>query len=166
MVFSLSLIAIFVVVSIYYYFRAESLYRQLMVSKKELSQLKKDTKTMVDSLAVVAQKNEEFVKFRFNKLQNKDDEESAALLIPLVNNYAGIFSESIRGKRKMHKIAQKCCENHQTGSYKKLTAYIGNQEAHIKRMWSSNNVNGFMSFMEAMLVELEKTKEANVAIPN
>ena len=157
MIFSLVIIAIFVVVSIYFYFRSENLYRQLMAVKKESSTIKKESKLMAESFAIVAQKNDEFVKFRFSKQQkNNPNNEGIQLLQPVINNYADIFRECMRGKGNLHKIVQKCCENYQSGSYKLLTYYISNQDVHIKRMWTSNTINGFMSFIEAILLNLEK----------
>ena len=159
MLFSLAIIVVFVVVSVYYYFRSEKLYAELKSVKKEASVIKKESKMMVDSFAVIAKKNEDFISFRFQAIQeHSKDNESLVLLTPLVTNYATIFRESIRGKGEMHKLAKKCCESYQAGSFKRLSAHIATQDAHIKRAWSSNNINGFISFMEAMIILLEKPK--------
>lgn len=161
MLFSLAIIVVFVVVSIYYYFRSEKLYAELKSVKKEASVIKKESKLMVDSFAVIAKKNEDFIGFRFKAIQEHcKDNESLVLLTPLVTNYATIFRESIRGKGEMHKIAKKCCESYQAGSFKRLNSHIATQDAHIKRAWSSNNINGFISFMEAMIILLEKPQPA------
>lgn len=157
MIFSVFVILIFVVVSVYYYFRAEKLSREIYAIKKESAVYKKEAKLMIDTFAIVAKKNEEIVKFRFEQIQkNNDLKETTELLLPLVNNYAAIFSECIRGKGRLHKIVQKCCESYQEGSYKKLAVHINQQEAHIKRNWSSNNITGFISFLDAILLTLDK----------
>ncbi|MEW6989705.1 hypothetical protein AADZ91_03360 [Colwelliaceae bacterium 6441] len=166
MLFSLSIIFIFVGVSIYFYFKAEKLRVELISLKKEVKNFKQESKIMSDSLAVIAKKNEEFITHRFRKIQEKEKEkqkgnELVKLLTPLVTNYAAIFRESIRGKGMMHKIAQKCCESYQKGSYKHLTQHIAKQEAHIKRAWGSNNINGFVSFLEAMIIELDKPQDTD-----
>lgn len=159
MLFSLAIIVVFVVVSVYYYFRSEKLYAELKAVKKEASVIKKESKMMVDAFAVIAKKNEDFINFRFQALQEQSkDNESIVLLTPLVSNYATIFRESIRAKGEMHKIAQKCCESYQSGSFKRLSTYIATQDAHIKRAWSSNNIKGFVTFMEGMIIQLEKPK--------
>lgn len=160
MLFSLSIIVVFVVVSIYYYFRAEKLYAELNVVKKEAKIIKKESKMMVDAFAVIANKSEEFVKFRFSKLEEKSNNtEALATLTPLIVSYSAIYRESIKGKGEMHKIAQKCCESYQSGSYNRLTNLIKLQESSIKRAWASNNLKGLISFMEAMLFELENPKK-------
>lgn len=165
MIFSFAIIALFVGVSIYYYFRAENLYRQVMVLKKDASKMKKESKLMVDAFALVAKKNEDFAKFRFKEYHERyRDQEFVDLLYPLFNNYATIFRESIRGNGNTHKIAQKCCESYKKGSYQALTAFIAKQDVHIKRAWGNNNINGFMSFIEAMIFELEKQYPANTVL--
>ena len=164
MLFSLAIIVVFVVVSIYYYFRSEKLYAELNTVKKEASIIRKESKLMIDSFAVIAKTNEEFINFRFQAIQEKcKDNESIVLLTPLMTNYAAIFRESIRGKGEMHKIVKKCCEGYQSGSYKRLSTFIASQDTHIKRAWSSNNVKGFIMFMEAMIIMLEKPKAIKVS---
>jgi len=160
MLFSLLIIIVFVVISIYYYFNAEKLQYQLLVVKKEAALIKKESKSMTDSFAAIAKNNEEFVNFRFDKiLETQKTNEVIELLKPLINNYSTIFRESIRSKGQTHKVAHKCCESYNGGSYKRLTVYIDKQDAHLKRLWKSNNLNGFMSFIEAILIQLEGENE-------
>jgi hypothetical protein len=155
MFFSLVIIVIFVVISVYYYFRSEKLTAELKAVKKEASHIKKESKLMIDAFAVVAKKNEDFLDARFKAAQSQStDNESVVLLTPLVTNYATIFRESIRGKGEMHKVVKKCCENFQPGSYKRLTTFINSQDAQVKRAWNSNNLKGFIVFMEAMILAL------------
>ncbi|GLX78410.1 hypothetical protein tinsulaeT_17500 [Thalassotalea insulae] len=156
MVFSLVIIGIFVAVSIYFYFRAESLYRQLLIVKKDAAHAKKESKQMVDSIAVIAKKNEEFSVARYKRIKELvSDPAELELLLPLVNNFSMIFRESLRGKGQLHKVAKKCCDSYKPGHYKQLTTHIAKQDAQIKRVWSSNNLSGFIAFIEAMLIEHE-----------
>ncbi|WP_206486063.1 hypothetical protein [Thalassotalea sp. G2M2-11] len=156
MIFSVVVIGIFVAVSIYFYFRAESLYRQLMIVKKEAAEAKKESKHLTDAFAMMAKKHEEFAQSRYKKIKSlAKDEKHLQLLQPLLNNYSLIFRESIRGKGQLHKITQKCCENFDKGHYNQLTTYINRQQGEIKRAWSANNLKGFISLVEAMLVEFE-----------
>lgn len=156
MIFSLFIVIVFVVLSVYYYFRSEKLAVELKGIKKEASIIKKESKVMIDAFAIVVKKNEDFIHFRFKAAQeNCKDNELIVLLTPLVTNYATICRESIRGKDEMHKIAKKCCENYQSGSFKRLTIYINSQESHIKRAWNSNNLKGFVTFMESMVLSLK-----------
>ncbi len=157
MIFSLSIIAIFVAVSVYFYFRAENLYRQLLIAKKEVTTVKKESKLMIDAFAKLAKKNEESVRTRAKRLQSlANEDKTLALLHPLINNYAMIFRESLKGKGNFHPIAQKCCENYKSGGYTLLTNYIAkHKDAQLKRFWSSNNIGGFVSFVDTVLVELE-----------
>jgi len=162
MIFSLLMIAVFVGVSIYFFFKTEKLYRQVIFLKRDINGMKKENKLVVDSIALIVQKNEEFTKFKFKNFPMEDHE--VELIYPLINNYAAIIHESMRGKGKMHKISEKCCESYKKGSYQPLINNIANQEAHIKRMWAGNNINGFMSFIDAMLYQLENRYPRNATL--
>jgi len=156
MYFLLSLIAIFAFISVYFFFKAENLNRKLVLAKKEANVIKKESKSISDSMGVVANRNQEFIKSRFEKLKNNNNDESLQLLTPIFNHYAIIMRESLKGRGKLHKITEKCYETNESGSYKKLTSYISTTNPEIKRMWSSNNINGYVSFVETLLIEHEK----------
>ena len=55
-----SLIAVFVMISIYLYFRAEGLQSDLTLAKRESKQIKKDNSALIDAMIISANKNEEF----------------------------------------------------------------------------------------------------------
>jgi len=159
MYFLFSLIAIFAFISVYFFFKAENLHRKLMLAKKEAKVIKKESKSINDSMGIVANRNQEFIKSRFEKLKNNNsNDESLLLLTPIFNHYAIIMRESLKGRGKLHKITEKCYETNESGSYKKLTSYIATTTPEIKRMWSSNNINGYVSFVETLLIEHEKNQ--------
>lgn len=175
MIFVIGVVFLFVAVSIYFFFRSERLQAELRVAKKESSNARKSAKAMADNLALVAAKQEEFLKFRLQKLQIEIDKNKLPLdkevkfLIPLVNNYAAIFRASMTSNAQMKPTIEKCCESLNKGLYKGLVTYINGKEAHIRKMWSANNVNGFASIVEALLTELvdgcEHVAESKQAIP-
>lgn len=65
------------------------------------------------------------------------------------------MKESLKGRGKLHKITEKCYENNEKGSFKKFTSHIATASPELNRMWSSNNVNGFVSLIEALLLEYQ-----------
>ena len=134
MIFVLSIAAIFVALSIYFYFRAEGLQRELFSVKKELSSSQKENKFYIDSMAIIAKRHEDFV-----------------------NNYASIFIECLKGKGKLQSITKKCYGNFDDGAFKRFVAHVAKQDASVRRMWSSNNLTGYISLIEALL--LTKTKK-------
>jgi hypothetical protein len=158
MIFVLSISGIFVALSIYFYFRAEGLQRALLNAKKESSHAKKENKFYIDSMAIIAKRHEDFVKHRLQVI--KDDEtlelETIEIIAPLINNYAAIFIECSKGKGKLQPIAKKCYEGYDKEGFNKLVAHVTKQEANIKRMWSSNNLSGYISLIEALLLENTK----------
>lgn len=163
MIFVLIVTAIFVAVSIYYFFRAEKLDAQLKATRREFSQAKKSTKAMTDTVAVIASKHEEFLKFRLKALQkNIEDENDLRFVSPLINNYGHIFRTCLTSKNQLKPTAEKCFESMSPGSYKDFVTYVSSKEVHIRKMWADNNLNGFMSLVEALLVEVSETANSKV----
>ena len=69
LIFALAVIAVFVVASVYFYFRAEGLQRDLLVAKREISNMVKENKAMVSSMAAISTTFEDIAKKRFNHYQ-------------------------------------------------------------------------------------------------
>ncbi len=154
--FLLAVLAVFIGVSIYFYFRAEALQQQLVAAKRDATNAKKESKILFESVAVIARKNEEIVKNRAKLLQeNEHAEKFLEVLHPFINNYSVIYTEAIRGKGQLHKITQKCFESYQKGSYRKFTGIIGAMKPHINRAWSGNNIGALVTFTEAIFYDME-----------
>ncbi|WP_286263508.1 hypothetical protein [Thalassotalea atypica] len=166
MIFVLILVVIFILVSIYFYFRAEKLQQELRVIRREFTQSKKDSKAIADKMALVASRHEEFAKFRLKliqecKLANKVElEKQIQFIAPLINNYGAIFRACSSSKDQLKPMSEKCFEGLNPGSYNGFVTYINGKEAHIRKMWSSNNLIGFISLVEALLIDLNKTVES------
>lgn len=153
MIFVLAVIAIFIAVSIYLFFKVESLTRELSLMKKELFATKKENKSYVEVMAVIANRYEEASKQRFVTLRNTlaEDVEKFDIIAPMINNYAKIFNDSTRGKGQLQPSVQKVYDGYQKGSYKIFCNYVAQSDKAIKRAWSSNNINGFIILIEAIL---------------
>lgn len=161
MFFVLFITVLFIGISIYFYFRAEGLQRTLSNAQREFSGTQKENKSYVDSMALIAKRHEDFAKHRLEKIKNNESEatETLDIITPLINNYAVIFRECLKGKGKLQLITKKCYESYDKEGFKRLVAYISKQEAHIKRMWSGNNLSGYLSLIEALLLLAEKIKK-------
>lgn len=164
MIFLLIIIGIFIAASIYYYFKSEGLNQQLVGLKRELFETRKESQALLEASALMAQKSEEMLKQRFTMIQNRLGENSSVdVYAPLVNNYAKIFLETMRGKGKMHKVTQKCYEGFQVGSYRKFTGFVNSLDTPIKRAWGQNNLSGLITFIELIATHYETigTKKAS-----
>ena len=154
-------LALFIGISIYFFFRAEKLQRLLTAQKREVYQSRKDAKLLSDSMILVASKYEEFAKFRLQALKNKlhDAEEPESpqleLLTPLVNNYAAIYRACLSAKEQLKPATKKCYDSYRADAFGKFITLIQKKEKHVQRMWSSNNLNGFISLIEALIIEQE-----------
>ena len=153
MIFVLAVIAIFVAVSIYFFFKAENLQRDLILIKREISSTKKDNKAYIDLMAIIAQRYEDISKQRFVELRAllNEDAEMLNIIAPMINSYATIFNDCIRAKGKLQSSVEKVYEGAQKGSYKALIDFINQSDKNIKRAWSSNNINGFIVMIEGFL---------------
>ncbi len=153
MIFVLAIITMFVVISIYFFFKAENLQRELILMKRDISATKKENKSYIDMMAIVAQRYEEISKQRLVELRSKqtDDAELLNIIAPMIMNYAAIFNESMRAKGKLQSSVKKVYDGYQTGTYKALCNFISQSDKDVKRAWSSNNINGFIMLIEAFL---------------
>jgi len=153
MIFVLAVIAIFVAVSIYFFFKAESLQREILLMKREISTTKKENKQYIETVAIIAQRYEDIAKHKLSSLRESGAmaDKELELIAPMVNNYAVIFNDSINGKGKMQAAIKKVYEGFQKGSYKTLANHIAQSSKDIKRAWASNNINGCIILVDALL---------------
>lgn len=166
MIFSLIIVAIFIGASIYFFFRAESLQRALLIANRESSSAKKNQKVLQEALALTARKGEEFAKFRLEKVKGEDgDETMITLITPLINNYAIIYTECLKGKGHLKGITKKCLDTYDAKAFNSFVQHLKTQEKHIQRMWSSDNLNGFMSLIEALLLACENKGDEKLSPP-
>ena len=158
MIFILVIAAIFVAISIYFFFRAETLQRKIITQQRDSSATRKENKTLVDSTTLIAMRGQEFAKARLEHLKahskasgNDQVMTHAELITPLINNYSIIFRECLKGKGRLKATSQKCFENQDSAAYKKFVALIVTGDKQLKRYWSSDNLNGFLCLVEALL---------------
>ncbi len=159
MIFVLVITAVFVVISIYFFFRAETLQRKLITQQRESLATRKENKALVESTTLVAMRGQEFAKAKLQRLKEhaKANEHEQLLLhieliSPLINNYSIIFRECLKGKGRLKAISQKCFENQDRSAYKKFVALIVTGDRQLKRYWSSDNLNGFLFLVDALLI--------------
>ncbi len=158
MFFVLVITLVFVLISIYFFFRAEKLQRKLITQQRESSSTRKENKMLVESMTLVATREQEFAKARLKRLKAyaKENEHEqllihTELITPLINNYSLIFRECLKGKGRLKAISQKCFENQDSSAYKKFVAMIVTSNKQLKRYWSSDNLNGFLFLVDALL---------------
>ncbi|MBL4823453.1 MAG: hypothetical protein JKX90_08015 [Colwellia sp.] len=148
--------ALFVVISVLLFFRAEKLQHSLLVLKRETTDTLKENKTLAESMVLIASKHEQFTKNRLQQLlaNNKKHKrpDTAELIQPLINNYLLIFSQCLK-KQKLQTITKKCFESQSTNDYKEFINKVIKNDVTIKRLWASNNLIGFISLVEALLVK-------------
>lgn len=158
-----SLIAVFIMISIYLYFRAENLQSELTLSKRESKQIKKDNHALIDAMIISANKNEEFTKFRLQEMKKNINEklteelkDELEFITLLTANYGSIYKECLKGNVQLKTVTKNCLDNYAPGTFNCFTLFITNQDNALKKMWLSNNLQGFISLVEALLLQLNK----------
>lgn len=153
---------LFVAISIYFFFRAEKLQRDLLLLKREITSTQQENKILSKSIALTANSHEEFAKSRLNLILNSAeqtaDKANIELLKPLINNYAVIFRMCSTNKDKMHAITKKCFNNQDKEAFKEFATKVIKADVKLQRLWASNNLAGFMSLVEAVLVKFSENK--------
>jgi hypothetical protein len=159
MIFVLGVMALFIVISIYFFFRAEKLQRDLIIIKRETSNTRKENKALAEAMFLIANNYEAFSQNRLRVLKEHDNDEEAKYALetmtPLIEQYGTIFSECLKGRGQLKKATQRCYSSIDAEAYKKFTLFVNNGDAKIKRLWAADNLKGFMSLVEALLIEHE-----------
>jgi hypothetical protein len=158
MYFILAIAVLFVLLCIYFFFSAEKLQRQLIIQRREGESTRKENKTLVDFMALISNQHEEFSKAILQKKMTQaklnDNEallQQLELISPLINNYSLIFRECLKEKNGLKAITKKCFDNHSKEAFKQFVALLVTSDKRMKRYWSSNNLKGFMSLVDALL---------------
>ena len=158
MIFFLLITVIFVLTSIYFFLRAEKLQRKIITQQRERTQTRKENILLVDAMSLVSLREQEFSKARLQRIkagalasQNKKLLVHIELISPLVNNYSIIFRECLKGKGRLKAICQKCFENQDRSAYKNFVAMLVTSDKQLKRYWASDNLNGFLFLVDALL---------------
>ncbi|MBL4910305.1 MAG: hypothetical protein JKX78_09895 [Alteromonadaceae bacterium] len=161
MIFIFSIAIVFISLIVYLFFRSEKLQKQFSQAQSESRYARKETKALLESLMLVLAKQDEFVKHRLQLLKDIDEkrnEHNATLkmIAPLINNFSLISRECLKGKGQLSIITKKCYENSDPEAYKAFTLWLKTQDIKVKRMWNSNTLNGYLSLVEALLLQQTK----------
>ena len=164
MIYITSVIALFVIISIYFFLRAENLQRELLLAKRASTNIHKEKKALLDTMMLVAKRNDESVKYRLKRIQKEVNEHQATdkkqtlnIITPLINNYSAIFLGCLKGKGQLGAMTKKCYESNKVGSFQDFTKFIAKRDPSLRRMWASNNLQGFIALTEALLIEQEES---------
>lgn len=148
-------------VSIYYYFRSERLLHDLIAKKRESAQALRDNKQMLDTFAMLATKQEEFYLSRYSGLKKAAEKKAPSvakemtILWPIINNYAAIYRGCAMSKEPLQGKVKACYESFSPGAFEDFKRFLSHKQKPIKNMWSSNNLIGFVSLIEAVLMEFQ-----------
>lgn len=167
MILVVAIVALFVGISILLYFRVENLQQQLARAKKDSVSAQKEAKALVENLVHIANKQQEFAKFRWQQLTEQADESMLSELhafTPLINYYGFIFRECVAGKDKLHVAVKKCYDSVESGLYSKLSSQLKNVKPQLRRQWTSNNILGFMALVEGLITEYQKQLDEKVSV--
>jgi hypothetical protein len=158
MYFVLAITALFIVLSIYFFFNAEKLQRKLISQQREGANTRKENKALSDHMALLSCRHEEFCKASLLRKASQAEKNSNEILIqhyelisPLINNYGLIFRECLKGKGRLKSTVKKCFNNHDDKAFKKFVALLVTSDKRLKRFWSSDNLNGFLFLVDALL---------------
>ncbi len=167
MIVVLLITALFVFISIYFFFRAEKLQQSIISLKRESTKSLKENQILSKSMAQIANNSEESAKNRLQRLLNKTQQQKVSselvLIKPFMDNYSLIFKECLMKKGKLHSITRKCFSTQENDLFKDFFEKIIKKDSKALRLWNSNNFIGFISLVETLLVKYEEqTQVADV----
>jgi hypothetical protein len=160
--------ALFVVLCIYFFFRAEKLQNTLRLLKRDKGKILKENTMLTESIALIASNHEEIAKIRLQLLladnENQPYADTVKLIQPFINNYVIIFNACLKEKGRLHGITKECFDNQNSDEYKNFINKIIKNDEKLQRLWESNNVIGFISLVEALLIKYNTEKENSVSL--
>lgn len=152
--------ALFVFISIYFFFRTEKLQRTITSMKRDASKTQQENQVFSKSMALIAGSTEEFTKKRLQCLLDKSKCSNTinqlTLIKPIIHNYAVIFKECLVKKGKLQSTIKKCFSSLEEDTYQEFFETCIKKDSKIQRLWNSNNFIGFISLVEALLVKYEE----------
>ncbi|PCH97605.1 MAG: hypothetical protein COB83_01360 [Gammaproteobacteria bacterium] len=170
MIAVLLMTALFVFISVYFFFRAEKLQHSIISLKRETAKSLKENQILSKSMVQMAANTEVFVKNRLQILHNKSQEQDVldqlALIKPFINSYSLIFKECLMQKGKLHTITKQCFSNQESNLHQAFIEKIIKKDSKLQRLWNSNNFIGFISLTEVLLVKYERQSTTTDATKN
>jgi len=167
MIAVLLITALFVFISVYFFFRAEKLQRSIVLLKRDTAITQKENQIFSKSMALMAGNTEAFAKNRLQlllkKTQNKDALTELTLIKPFIDSYSLIFKECLMKKGRLQAATKKCFSSQEGDVYKDFFETIIKKDSKILRLWNSNNFIGFISLAEALLVKYEEQSQKKLA---
>ncbi len=149
--------ALFIALSIYFFFRAEKLQNTLRLLKRDSTSTSKENISLSESIAAIASSHEEFAKNRLQLILTNNEShpkvDHIELIRPLISNYVTIFNECLKQKGRLHAITKKCFDSQSDDKYKEYINKIIKNDEKLQRLWASNNLIGFISLVEALLTK-------------
>jgi len=168
MIAVLLITALFVFISVYFFFRAEKLQRTIVLLKRDTAKTQKENQIFSKSMALMAGNTEEYAKSRLQlllvKTQDKKTLNELDLIKPFINNYSLIFKECLMKKGKLQSTTRKCFANLDGDVFKEFFETIIKKDNKVQRLWNSNNFIGFISLAEALLVKYEEKSQSNLPL--
>ena len=159
MIAVLLITALFVFVSVYFFFRNEKLQRSLTVLNRESAKVQKENQVLSKSMSLMASNSETFTKNRLQLLIDRaicpNMINELTLIKPLINNYSFIFKACLMKKGMLHTSTKKCFSVIEADAYKNFINTIIKKDHKMLRIWNNNNFIAFVSLVEALLVKYE-----------
>jgi len=168
MIAVLLITALFVFISVYFFFRAEKLQRTIMLLKRDAVITQKENQIFSKSTALMAGNTEIFVKNRLQVLLKKTKDEDVlaelTLIKPFIDSYALLFKECLMKKGRLQTATKEIFLSQKVDVYKDFFEVIIKKDTKILRLWNSNNFIGFISLVEALLVKYEEQSQSNLTV--
>jgi hypothetical protein len=158
-----SVIAVIVFICIFLFFRLENIKQSLQIAKGEINSTKRENKQLVDSLVLVAKRYEEFAQYRLayyeelsSRYQNEENQLGLFIITPLIQYYGHIFQECLKKDGRLAIVVKACYDKKKAPSFDEFTLFISKQDTAVKKMWQQNNLLGYVSLVEALLIKQGK----------
>jgi hypothetical protein len=164
----LSLVTFFVFLSVYLFYRSETINRELVRAKRDLVYGQQEKKHLVDLVAKNAKAHEQFLTIRLQSVLSRADKEMMNQLIalePLVKNYSLIFHEGMRKETQIKPMIKTLLDQVSNHAFSDLESCIVKQEPSTRRLWKQQTLSAYVALVESLLLYCEGQVQANIVKP-
>jgi len=156
MLYIAGLLAVFVLLSVYLYYRGEYLQRDLKSAQRLTKQAQKEQQALLNVTLLAANKQQDLFKYRIDALyklvgENSKQADSLKAVMYMANQYANVYRELLKGQHNIKAVYKKSFGDTGNKYFTAVEDLLKQQEKSHRAMWQSKDPCVLMTLLEGMI---------------
>ncbi len=153
--------AILMLISIYFFYRAEHFKKEISAYRREAKMTKQECLSMANAVVLASTQHQDLLKKRLKKMQDTigvEDEPNPDLLIMsyLISQYSNVYRELLKEDETIQLSYKKFFGDTGKRYYADLDEYMRESDASLRKMWSSKDHCVYILFIDMLLESQER----------